>query len=75
MGTLSRRFLSRVSVAIGFGRDRYADFCFRYNLAGAKEGRIAAETARQHEYGNRTDEDKRRDLTRAPTGYARCHGP
>ena len=47
----------RVSYGDGFGRDRYTDFCFRYNLAGIKEARIAAETARQHEYGNRTDED------------------
>jgi hypothetical protein len=47
----------RVSYDDGFGRDRYTDFCFRYNLAGAKEGKIAAESARQHEHGNRTDEE------------------
>ncbi len=46
----------RVSYADGFGRDRHTDFCFLYNLAGVKEGKIAAEAARQHEYGNRTDE-------------------
>jgi hypothetical protein len=46
----------RVSYSDGFDRDRYTDFCFRYNLAGVKEGKIAAEAARQHEYGNRTDE-------------------
>ncbi len=46
----------RVSYSDGFGRDRYTDFCFRYNLASAKDWKIAAETARQHEYGNSTDE-------------------
>ncbi len=46
----------RVSYNDGFGRDRYTDFCFRYNLAGTKEGKIAAEAARQHGYGNRTNE-------------------
>ena len=46
----------RVSYSDGFDRGRYTDFCFRYNLAGSKEGKLAAEAARQHEYGNRTDE-------------------
>jgi hypothetical protein len=47
----------RVFYGDGFGRDRHTDFCFRYNLASVKEGKIAAETGRQHEYGNRTDAD------------------
>ena len=46
----------RVAYSDGFGRDRHTDFCFRYNLASIKDWKIAAETARQHEYGNRTDE-------------------
>jgi hypothetical protein len=47
----------RVAYEDGFGRDCRTDFCFRYNLAGTHDGTIAAEAARQHEYGNRTDED------------------
>jgi hypothetical protein len=43
----------RVSYEDGFGRERRTDFCFRYNLAGMKDGKIPADAARQHEYGNR----------------------
>jgi hypothetical protein len=47
----------RVAYRDGFGRNRQTDFCFGYNLAGIKDGKIAAEAARQHEYGNRTGEE------------------
>lgn len=47
----------RVSYGDGFFRNRQTDFCFRYNLAGIKDEKIAAEAVRQHEYGNRIDEE------------------
>lgn len=47
----------RVAYEDGFGRNCWTDFCFRYNLAGTHDGTIAAEAARQHEYGNNTDEE------------------
>lgn len=43
----------RISYEDGFGYDRRTDFCFRYNLAGLRDGKIPAGAARQHEYGNR----------------------
>lgn len=46
----------RVSYHDGFRGGRFVDFCHRYNLYGARDFMITAESARYHEHGNRTDE-------------------
>jgi hypothetical protein len=38
-------------------RRRFRRFCFRYNLVGIKGQIISHRSGRQHEYGNRTDQD------------------
>lgn len=40
----------------GFSKERFTDFCHRYNLLGEKELTIPPENGRFHEHGNRTDE-------------------
>jgi hypothetical protein len=47
----------RVRYKDGFNKNRFTDFCFRYSLRGSGGWNVDEKHARQHEYGNRTDED------------------
>ena len=46
----------RVRYTDGFKNRRHTDFCYRYSIAG-KSWTISGDDARQHERGNRTDQN------------------
>jgi hypothetical protein len=46
----------RVAYEDGFGKERFTDFCHRYNVLGAHQWTIDETSGRHHEFGNQTDE-------------------
>jgi hypothetical protein len=47
-----------VHYADGFEKNRFLRFCHRYETDSMKSGGLMADRARQHQYGNGTDEDE-----------------